>query len=251
MNSLVSTSLSEMSDAELHHAFQRLFHERRLRLEHASRADLIEELSLYQELDQALQYHMNLLASDVYEGKHPKHWLWKSHKQFVLDRVEPGERILDVGCGASAYLLWMAEKGCKVTGCDINPDRIEQAKTILSHENLSFEVRDVTTDLPAELYDTVICSHVIEHIDDPIPLLRALRDNGRKLIVCVPPIDSRWQKVMFRDLGLRWKDDEDHRREYTPDLLRGQVEAAGWRVVEMHAGIDIKCVAVPDVGSDQ
>ena len=183
MNSLVSTSLSELTDAELHRAFQRLFHERRVRLEPASRADLIEELSLYQELDQALQYHMNLLASDVYEGKHPKHWLWKSHKQFVLDRVEPGERVLDVGCGASAYLLWMAEKGCKVTGCDINPERIEQAKTILSHENLSFEVRDVTTDLPAEPYDTVICSHVIEHIDDPIPLLTALRDNGHKLIV--------------------------------------------------------------------
>ena len=244
MEGSTATQRETTTDAETHKAFQRQLHDRRRGLEGADTAALVAELALYQDLDAALQYHMNLIAARVYEGRHPKHWLWRSHKQFVLDHVAPGERVLDVGCGASAYLLWMAEKGCIVTGCDINPERIEQARAIMQHANLTFEVRDVTRQLPAESFDTVICSHVIEHLDDPIPLLRALRDNGRRLIVCVPPADSRWQKVMFRDLGLRWKDDEDHRREYTPDLLRQQVEAAGWRIVEMHAGIDIKCVAV-------
>ena len=216
-------------------------------LRRATKERLVSELAWVQRLDRSLQHHLNIVATKIYQGRHPKHWLWKSHKQWFLDRVRPGERILDVGCGASAYLLWMAEQGCIVTGCDINPARVEQARGLMSHPNLSFEVRDVTRQPPARPFDTVICSHVIEHLDDPIPMLAALRRNAPRLLVAVPPEDSRWQKLVFRDVGLLWKDDEDHRREYTPALLRQQIEAAGWTITELHAGIDIKAAAVADL----
>ena len=114
----------------------------------APKSRLVAELAFCQCLNNILQWHLNSIAVDIYEGRHPKHWLWKSHKQWILDRVRPGERILDVGCGASAYLLWMAEKGCIVTGCDVNPERIEQARRLMSHPNLSFEVRDIMKQVP-------------------------------------------------------------------------------------------------------
>lgn len=238
-------AMAALSDVEIARQFGAWLADRRASLSNADRQTLVAELAMYQELDRRLQAHMNVIAAQVYDGRHPKHWLWKSHKQFILDRVRPGDRVLDVGCGASAYLLWMAEKGARVTAIDNRPEPIALAKSIMSHPNLRFEQRDAVKDAPAERYDLVICSHVIEHIDEPVGLLKALRSWARRLIVAVPPEDSRWQKVMFRDLGLLWKDDEDHRREYTPDLLRAQVEQAGWRITEMHAGIDIKCVAEP------
>jgi len=232
-------------DANVIATVQKLLDSRRRAIGRAApRAQYAAEIAFCQKLDAAVQHHLNQLAARAYGGKHPKHWLWKSHKQFIMDRVDAGQRVLDVGCGCSAYLQWMAEKGCEVTGCDSNPKRIEEARATMAHANLVFEVRDVVNEPPAMPFDVVICSHVIEHIDDPVPLLRALKRNGKKLIVAVPPHDSRWQKVMYRDLGLAWKDDEDHRREYTPDLLRQQLVDAGWRVTEMHAGIDIKAVAV-------
>jgi SAM-dependent methyltransferase len=241
----VLAELVRDNDQTIIATLQRLLDTRRRSIGRAApRAQYVAELALCQKLDAAVQHHLNQLATRAYGGKHPKHWLWKSHKQFILDRVEPGQRVLDVGCGCSAYLLWMAEKGCEVTGCDSNAKRIEEARAAMSHHNLVFEVRDVVNEPPALPFDVVICSHVIEHIDDPVPLLRALKRNGKRLIVAVPPHDSRWQKVMFRDLGLPWKDDEDHRREYTPDLLRQQLDDAGWRVTELHTGIDIKAVAV-------
>ncbi len=236
-------------DANVIATVQKLLDSRRRAIGKAApRAQYAAEIAFCQKLDAAVQHHLNQLAARAYGGKHPKHWLWKSHKQFIMDRVEAGQRVLDVGCGCSAYLLWMAEKGCEVTGCDSNPKRIDEARATMAHANLVFEVRDVVNEPPAMPFDVVICSHVIEHIDDPVPLLRALKRNGKKLIVAVPPHDSRWQKVMYRDLGLPWKDDEDHRREYTPDLLRQQLDDAGWRVTEMHAGIDIKAVAVHGAG---
>lgn len=231
------------SDAALASEFRSMLEARRERLRSAPRQQLIDELAWYQQMEQLLDRHMNVIAAQAYGGRHPKHWLWVSHKQFILDRVRSGERILDVGCGGSAYLLWMAQKGCRVTAWDRNPAAIELARSIMQHENLLFEVRDVTTHPPREPFDTVICSHVIEHLDDPVAVLTALRRCAGRLIVAVPPDDNRWQKVMFRDLGLPWKDDEDHRREYTPVLLRSHVESAGWRITEMHAGIDIKAVA--------
>lgn len=236
-------AMSAMSDVDIAREFGAWLADRRTSLAKADRKTLVAELAMYQELDRRLQAHMNVIAAQAYEGRHPKHWLWKSHKQFILERVRAGDRVLDVGCGASAYLLWMAEKGAEVTAIDNRPEPLELARSIMRHPNLRFEQRDAVRDAPAQPYDVVICSHVIEHIDEPVALLRALGAWAPRLIVAVPPEDSRWQKVMFRDLGLLWKDDEDHRREYTPALLREQIEQAGWRITEMHAGIDIKCVA--------
>lgn len=236
-----------LSDADLEALVHDLLNRRRSAERLTQRDSIVREIEFYQRLDAHLQRHLNVLAERAYDGRHPKHWLWKAHKQFFLDRLRPGERVLDVGCGASAYLLWMAERGCRVTGCDINPARVEQANALMSHPNLRFEVRDVTTSaLPADQrYNAAICSHVIEHLDNPVPVLAALLNHADRLLVAVPPSDNRWQKVMFHDLGLLWKDDEDHRREYTPSLLTEQVHAAGWRVAELHAGVDIKAVCLP------
>ncbi|HZW11394.1 MAG TPA: class I SAM-dependent methyltransferase [Phycisphaerales bacterium] len=241
----LAAALGALSDAELAQALRRVLERRRTggRPE-GGRDTLVHELAWIQQIDGHVQRHLNVIAERIYGGRHPKHWLWRSHKQWILDRVRPGERVLDVGCGASAYLLWMAEQGCLVTGCDINAERVAQARSIMDHRNLAFEVRDVTREPPARPFDVAICSHVIEHLDDPVPMLSALRANAPRLLVAVPPHDNRWQKIMFRDLGLPWKDDEDHRREYTPDLLRGQLAAAGWVTKELHAGVDIKAAAV-------
>jgi SAM-dependent methyltransferase len=197
-----------------------------------------------QGLDAHVQRHLDLLAEHVFGGCHPEQWLWRSHKQFILDRLLPGERVLDVGCGVGAYLVWMAEKGCRVTACDVDPVRIAQARALSAHANLTFEVRDVLADPPQQTFDVVVCSHVLEHLDDPVGLLATLQHNAPRLIVAVPSDDSCWQKVMFRHLGLPWKDDEDHRREYSPALLQDHLRRGGWRTIEMHAGIDLKAVAV-------
>lgn len=235
--------LALYSDDQVLDALERLLRGRRSAAAPGGRADAMRELAWYQRAELLLDRHLNQLAAAAYNGRHPKHWLWKQHKQFILDRVRPGERVLDVGCGASAYLLWMAEKGCRVTAIDNRTPVLDLARSIMSHPNLRFELRDAVAQPPDQPHDVAVCSHVIEHIDDPVPLLSGLRRWAPRLIVAVPPCDNRWQKVMFRDLGLTWKDDEDHRREYTPQLLREQLTAAGWRTTELHAGVDIKAVA--------
>lgn len=211
-----------------------------------SRDELIGELEALQSLDREVQIHLNRIAAEIYDSRHPKHWLWREHKQWILDRVSSGQRVLDIGCGCSAYLQWMADAGCLVTAVDIRDDVLEIARRTMQHANLEFVNADITTGPPPTKWggtDVAVCSHVIEHLDDPVEMLRALRDITPRAIIAVPPIHSRWQKLMFKDLGLLWKDDEDHRREYTADMLVEQLTVAGWAVKELHDGIDIKAVA--------
>ena len=71
---------------------------------------------------------INRACEAHYEGRHPKHFLWREHNRYLLDHVRPGDRVLDIGCGASAYPLWIAEKASEVLCVDVNPQRVAEAR---------------------------------------------------------------------------------------------------------------------------
>lgn len=50
--------------------------------------------------------------------------------------IPPGARLLDVGCGAGQLSLIAARAGCHVTGCDIAPNWLEQARARARAEGL-------------------------------------------------------------------------------------------------------------------
>jgi len=61
-------------------------------------------------------------------GTHTKHRHTRYHNFFV-DRISPGERVLDIGCGDGALTYDVAEKsGAHVVGIDINADNIKIAQ---------------------------------------------------------------------------------------------------------------------------
>jgi 2-polyprenyl-3-methyl-5-hydroxy-6-metoxy-1,4-benzoquinol methylase len=97
---------------------------------------------------------------------------------------------------------------------------------------------------PSERFDTVVMEHVLEHVADPIELLRRARGwlaAGGRILAGVPNAQSihRLAAVKMGLLAEPWelnaRDLEvGHRRVYTPVSLRKDAEAAGLRV--MHSG---------------
>ena len=179
-----------------------------------------------------------------YDYKHPKHYLWLGHNKYFFDEIKPGERVLDIGCGASYYQQWIAEKASEVVGVDILPERVELAQRNNRKTNVRFQAMDANKELPAGEFDVVICSHVLEHLDDPDTMLRNLAQRIPRLIVKVPLVDSHWMKLVKQDIGVFWMDDSTHRREYTEELLREQLEASGWKIVKMIRGYDLRATAL-------
>lgn len=106
------------------------------------------------------------------------------------EQLPAGARVLDVGCGNGVISRHLGRLGFRVTGIDVSERTIEKARTINPMPNVEFITKSAE-ELVAEgtRYDAVICSEVLEHLDNPGSLLEvlysSLSDTG-KLIVTVP-----------------------------------------------------------------
>ena len=80
---------------------------------------------------------------------------------FVVDALglEPGERILDVGCGPGRHALALARRGFDVVGVDLSPDFIDLPRRAAAAEGLAarFEVLDVRDSAFDGEFDAAIC----------------------------------------------------------------------------------------------
>ncbi len=99
---------------------------------------------------------------------------------FLKKCASPGSRVLDVGCGTGEISAEIQRAGYKVIGIDFSPVAIE----IATKEGLTCEVVDVDEGLPFNdnEFDVVWATDVIEHVFDPIFVLkevnRVLVPNG-------------------------------------------------------------------------
>jgi 2-polyprenyl-3-methyl-5-hydroxy-6-metoxy-1,4-benzoquinol methylase len=111
-------------------------------------------------------------------------------KGVLKQHTHPGANILDVGCGNGVITRQLGKEGYKVLGIDISKKAIEKANALNMYSNVQFEnISAENLVATEEKYDAIVCSEVLEHLTDPITLLKVLNDslkeNG-KLIITVP-----------------------------------------------------------------
>jgi len=108
----------------------------------------------------------------------------------IHNKVDKTGKVLDVGCGNGVISLRLGELGYDVTGIDISDKTIEWAKERNPFPNVKFCVKSAEELVASgELFDFIICSEVLEHLQAPEILVqvlyRSLKHDGR-LIVTVP-----------------------------------------------------------------
>jgi 2-polyprenyl-3-methyl-5-hydroxy-6-metoxy-1,4-benzoquinol methylase len=102
---------------------------------------------------------------------------------------------LDAGCGTGILARWLAEQGCEVEGVDAAAEMLHVARRVASQGSqvLPVTFRQVETiealPFPANYFDGVLCSSVLEYVHNPCACLdelgRVLRPNGL-LLISVP-----------------------------------------------------------------
>ena len=119
-----------------------------------------------------------------------------------------------------------------VYGVDRSAANIEAAKRAGVPANVEYILGDGGDVLAARDYDVVLLVHVLEHIDDGDALLRTMRDRAARIVVEVPNFEADPLNAVRFAARLPFYCDADHVREYTPAILRAQLERNGLRIVE-------------------
>jgi SAM-dependent methyltransferase len=125
-------------------------------------------------------------------------WNLTEPPEILVRAVETGEiepcRIVDLGCGAGNYSVWLAERGFEVTGIDISPQAIRHATELAGRKGVT--CRFVAADLLGSLeeyhgsFDLALDWEVLHHIfpKDRARYVRNIYDmlgpGGRYLSLC-------------------------------------------------------------------
>ena len=102
---------------------------------------------------------------------------WRALKPWL--NVPRDTRVLDVGCGVGRWSRRLAKRGARVTGIDLSPTMIAEARRRAMVEGVVSRCRFETQDLSAldagAQFDLLLGVTVLQHILDPQALRSALR----------------------------------------------------------------------------
>jgi SAM-dependent methyltransferase len=140
----------------------------------------------------------------------------------------PGSRVLDVGCGDGRHLARDVAAEWDATGVDFSPIAVQHAKRRGLDVRLGTIFRD---DLERESFDLIRASHVIEHVPDPIALLRRAREllvPGGRVHISTPNLGSPSASLF----GTYWwgLDSPRHLVVFTSASLRAAARKSGLAV---------------------
>ncbi len=101
---------------------------------------------------------------------------------YLLPLLEPGSRLLDVGCGPGTITMDLAElvgPDGRVTALERTDEALDLARGEAARRgtaNVDFAVGNVQAlDLPDDAFDVVHAHQVLQHVDDPVQALREMR----------------------------------------------------------------------------
>ena len=98
---------------------------------------------------------------------------------YLIPRLAPGLSVLDLGCGPGTITVDLADRVApgRVVGVDAAADVIAKAAALgESHPNTEFLVGDAyALDFPDDTFDLVHAHQVLQHVGDPVAVLREMR----------------------------------------------------------------------------
>jgi len=152
-----------------------------------------------------------------------------------LQGFAPGTNLLEVGCGTGEFLIAAKRAGHHVVGLDLS----EEAIAYVRRRHPGLDVRCAlldSGDLAPESFDVIAAFHVLEHVGDPIGLLRQmtrLLRPGGLVYVRVPNLNCWYRRVLGRNW---WGFSVEHAAHFTEASLRLAMSEAGLMEVSLRSG---------------
>ena len=155
--------------------------------------------------------------------------------------------LLDVGCGEGFAMNWFSKNGWSVKGLDysitgisaMNYDLLPNITPGDVMENLS------ALEIQNNRFDLIWLTNVLEHVPEPLTLLKNLRKlitNGGVAVVTVPNDGTDLQEFLYQNSLMperSWIAIPDHLAYFDKDSLKNIAEVAGWECKHVFAEFPI------------
>lgn len=156
-----------------------------------------------------------------------KAW-WRGSRASAYRWVDRGVRVLDIGCGLGESLGYHRARGCDAHGVDADANVMRVAE----RHGLQMRVGlfDAAHYAPAS-FDFVTLDQVIEHVADPVALLRGvasiLKQDGH--VILSTPNAQGWGARVFGRRWIHWHAPY-HQQFFSRASIQLAAQAAGLRV---------------------
>lgn len=163
----------------------------------------------------------------------------------VLRLTDPGDLVFEGGVSSGYFAETVATAGRIVDGHELNPEAAEQARRVCR----KVWVGDLQTFDASELgdeYRLLLFGDTLEHISDPVAVLRRLREHvtpGGHLVMSVPNIANLGIRLQLLAGRFRYTErgilDRTHLRFYTASTLAEMITEAGFTVQRIQASVPV------------
>lgn len=153
----------------------------------------------------------------------------------MVELVGGTKRVLDVGCATGYLAQALVERGCTVSGVELDGESAEEARTHLERLVIGdLETMDLAEAFGDDRFDVIVFGDVLEHLRDPLPVLRnakaLLADRG-SVVASIPNVAHGSVRLAllagrfdYQDLGLL---DSTHVRFFTRSSVEDLFREAG------------------------
>jgi len=152
------------------------------------------------------------------------------YNRFLYELIRPfvGRRVLEIGSGTGLMTKYLTRSE-QLIASDLDPDYVALLRRQYAlHPNVEVRTVDLGRlhdhDLPRGTLDTVLCSNVLEHIEDDRQALRGIHDvlaPGGRVVLVVPAVKALYGAI---DRAIH------HYRRYSRREIAEKLQEAGFRV---------------------
>jgi 2-polyprenyl-3-methyl-5-hydroxy-6-metoxy-1,4-benzoquinol methylase len=197
----------------------------------------------------------NKELSDTQDHKYAYNFDFDVMHKYMIDSFTPffnQGTLLELGSFKGDFTKRLIPFSKDITCVEASDKAIEIAKESLGNTITFINALFEEVELPSK-YDNIVLTHVLEHIDDPVRVLKRINDEwlsekGRFFLVC-PNANAPSRQIAVK-MGLishnsaitPAESEHGHRITYTLDTLERDAKAAGLKVT-YRSGIFFKALA--------
>jgi SAM-dependent methyltransferase len=103
---------------------------------------------------------------------------WARRVKMLSGHLQPGMRVLELGCGTGYFTRELARSGANIVAIDVSPELLEIARANCSAPNVQYQIQNAYSLSYAEaVFDSIVGSSVLHHLE----IKEALRNIYRVL----------------------------------------------------------------------